>query len=143
MGLGAVELLMAIEDNFAISIEDADVDGVRTVGDLERLVQQKLRPQTSKTCLTSFTFYRLRSAAAQQFGVARGDVRLDTSLDDLVPRERRRDAWSALKGTVGWRLPELRRRPAVGNTIVALSLLAIVAAVVGGALVSRHSTIFG
>jgi len=133
MGLDAVELLMAIEDRFLISITDAEAAAAKTVGDLERLVRQKLEPQSAKACLTSFTFYRLRSVLKQQFGVTRAQVRPEASLDGLVPLERRRAAWVRLGNALGWHLPQLRLRAAIVNTLMVSLVLTVLVAVVGGA----------
>lgn len=133
MGLDSVYLLLAIEERFSISITDDEASSVRTVGDLERLVRQKLEPRASKACLTSFTFYKLRSVLRQQFGVARSQVTPTASLDDLVPRQRRQVAWAQLGTALGWRLPPLRCRPAVDNALLALFAGTVLMAVVSGA----------
>ncbi len=40
--LGVVELLMALEDNFGVSIPDEEAESIRTVGQAVDLVHQKL-----------------------------------------------------------------------------------------------------
>ncbi|MDD3958439.1 MAG: acyl carrier protein [Candidatus Izemoplasmatales bacterium] len=41
--LDAVELMMAVEDAFNVSIPDQETQGLRTVGDILRLVENKLK----------------------------------------------------------------------------------------------------
>jgi acyl carrier protein len=41
--LDVVELIMAIEDEFAIEISDTDAEGISTVGDVTKLVARKAR----------------------------------------------------------------------------------------------------
>ena len=41
--LDAVELMMAVEDAFNVSIPDEDTQGMRTVGDILRLVENKMK----------------------------------------------------------------------------------------------------
>ncbi|MDD3958028.1 MAG: acyl carrier protein [Candidatus Izemoplasmatales bacterium] len=41
--LDAVELMMAVEDAFNVSIPDEDTQGLRTVGDILRLVENKMK----------------------------------------------------------------------------------------------------
>ncbi len=40
--LGVVELLMALEDNFGVSIPDEEAENIRTVGQAVDLVHEKL-----------------------------------------------------------------------------------------------------
>lgn len=39
--LDVVELMMALEDAFDIEVPDADVEGMRTLGDVERYVAER------------------------------------------------------------------------------------------------------
>ena len=41
--LGVVELLMALEDNFAVKISDDEAEGITTVSEAVDIVAQKLR----------------------------------------------------------------------------------------------------
>ncbi len=41
--LDAVELMMAVEDAFNVTIPDQETHGLRTVGDIFRLVENKLK----------------------------------------------------------------------------------------------------
>lgn len=41
--LGVVELLMALEDNFAVKIPDDEAEGITTVSEAVDIVAQKLR----------------------------------------------------------------------------------------------------
>lgn len=134
MGLDVVELVIAVEEHFAIAIDDVDASQVRTVGDLERLVARKLLPRDGEAFLTSFTFYRLRSALRQRFGVARAQVTPEASLGDLVPQQRRRDAWATLASTLAWTLPELRRNGTLAVAIPVFGLMLVPTAIVAGTL---------
>jgi acyl carrier protein len=44
--LDVVELVMALEEAFDIEVPDEDVEGLRTVGDVEKYIQQRV-PATS------------------------------------------------------------------------------------------------
>jgi len=134
MGLDAVELVIAVEERFAIAIDDAEAAEVRTVGQLEKLIAKKLVRRNSEACLTSFVFYRLRSALRQLFGVARAQVTPKASLGSLLPKERRRDAWAILACALGWRLPELRRNRTLQSAMLLVFLVPIPVAIVAGAL---------
>ena len=56
MGLDGVELIMAVEEKFGISISDEEAQRVLTVGDMKRLVRAKLDITDSASCLTQRHF---------------------------------------------------------------------------------------
>ena len=109
MGLDAVDLLLQIEESFSITIDDEEASRIRTVGDLHNLVVSKLRPASSRQCLTSHVFYRLRSTIGGEFGVQRQIIDPCIETDSLIPIKRRREAWRVLSRRLTWGLPGLRR----------------------------------
>lgn len=119
MGLDVVELILTIEEAFAIGIKDSEAADLRTVGDLYALVLSKkgrLRTDDcpiSRTvyCPTSRVFYRFRRALMEQYAIPRHRVTPTTLLEDLFPAEGGQQLWQRL-GTAmaGWRLPQ-RERP--------------------------------
>ncbi len=58
MGLDAVELAMRCEEDFGITIADADAEQVRTVGDLYLLVCGQLGIEAAKGPLTGLALSR-------------------------------------------------------------------------------------
>jgi len=110
MGLDGVELVMEVEEAFAITIADDEASAVRTVGDLHDLVLGKLSADPrSHRCASAAAFYRLRRAQVARFGHDRRDIRPRGRMDDLVPVHRRRASWRVLARDLGWRFPPLRR----------------------------------
>lgn len=45
MGLEAVEFIIRIEQTFGVSLEDSEVEKIRTIGDLEALMIRKLEAE--------------------------------------------------------------------------------------------------
>jgi len=108
MGLDGVELILAVEERFQISLLDEKVGNVVTVGDLYALVLSKLGAASAAGCATSVAFYRTRCALAAIAGVERRSIRPATPLAPLLSggvRER----WGALSRSTGLNLPGLRR----------------------------------
>ena len=67
MGLDLVELVMEVEDEFAITIPDADAEKIQTVGDLYQYVLQRTGHPAADApppavCGSARSFYRLRAA---------------------------------------------------------------------------------
>jgi len=141
MGLDAVELVMAVEEKFGIDITDEEASGALTVGDLKRLVRGKLEIADSAGCLTQRAFHLIRKNAMAEFGVQRGNLRPDTSLESFVPQSTRRESWQHFQVALGVaELPELVRSSSVNLTITVLVLFTILIPIWYGA---AHSTQFG
>lgn len=101
MGLDSVELVMAVEEKFGITISDEEACSISTVGDLHRCVVGKLNTSDKSSCLSQRAFHLLRRHALSQFGIARRAFRPDTELDTIIPKARRREQWLLLKLNVG------------------------------------------
>ncbi len=108
MGLDSVEIVMEVEDEFAISIPDDEAEKIRRVGELIEAVKRRVSLLTRRPCPTAKTFYGLRRALMHRIGVDRRDIRLATPLAAILPFEHRREMWDALRGA-GFKLPGLRR----------------------------------
>lgn len=85
MGLDGVELIMAVEEKFGISISDDEAQRMLTVGDMKRLVQAKLDVTDSAGCLTQRAFHVIRKNMIAEFGVPRRGLRPDTHLETVIP----------------------------------------------------------
>lgn len=120
MGLDYVELVMALEDAFHISIADEDASAVVTVGDLHALVVSRLKGPDAKRCLTSAAFYRVRRGLVDALGVDRRSVRPSTPLRPMMPLASRRKLWSHVRQETALNLPELER-----SNVVTLAHLAL------------------
>lgn len=107
MGLQWVELVIAVEERFGTELPDEelgerfDTGRMRTVGDLQEMIEQKLRQQEGVwkapcVCPTSAAFYQMRRSLMNAFGVTRGSVRPGTRLESLLPRQGRREQWRRL-----------------------------------------------
>jgi Phosphopantetheine attachment site len=92
MGLDAVELVMALEEKFGISITDEEVTKTLTVGDLKQLVRAKLDVADADGCLTQRAFHLIRKNATAEFGILRRNLRPDTTLKTVVPQSTRRES---------------------------------------------------
>lgn len=107
MGLDSVELLMAIEDSFQIVIENEEVADVKTIGDMHRLILQKLKIKKGDICLTGAAFYRTRCVLLSATGAKRGEIRPATLLKTIMPWRRRRRMWQDMKATIALNTPDL------------------------------------
>lgn len=101
MGLDSVELVMAIEEKFGITISDEEACSILTVGDMHRCVMSKVTILDKSSCLSQRAFHLLRRNVLSQFGIPRRSLRPDTQLNSIIPRAERREQWLLLQRNVG------------------------------------------
>lgn len=101
MGLDSVELVMAVEEKFGITIADEEAQEMRTVGDMYECVLTKVKVSDRSSCLTQKAFHLLRRTARQLFDIPRDDFRPDAQLDAIIPRHYRHENWRKFQVAVG------------------------------------------
>lgn len=141
MGLDGVELVMAIEQKFGITISDEEAQNTVTVGDMKRLIRAKLQVASDATCRTQRAFHLIRRAAIVQFRVPRRNISPDTPLDDVIPRSDRQTSWRQFQLSLGVAsLPELVRPLSISAFAILATLTTLVTGVWFAAL---HPPQFG
>jgi acyl carrier protein len=120
MGLDTVELVLAIEEEFGVPIDDNDAAELTTPGQVTDYLFARL-DRARNTCSSQARFYRLRRALVATLGVRREEIRVDTRIDSLLPKDRRR-AWDNLRRELlPNHIPRLERHP----LLVAMLVLAL------------------
>lgn len=112
MGLDYVELVMDVEDDFGVHFEADEMAKIRTVGHLFELVQLKLAMFHLSGCPSLRVFNELRGGLMKLFNTPRSAVRMYSRLDDLLPRQGRKEHWQSLSKRTGFHLPPLVSRNA-------------------------------
>jgi acyl carrier protein len=110
MGLDSVELILAWEEAFDVSISDAEAGALYTPRQAVELIFNKVKsaaPEDSG-CLAMRAFLQLRRAF-RAVGIQRRDVRPDSKLSTLFPGRQRRDILNSVRERAG--LPPLGRLP--------------------------------
>jgi hypothetical protein len=114
MGLELVELMMDVEDRFQVSLPEEELQGIATVGQLCDLLVRHVCITGEGPCLSSMAFYRVRKALGEVCGTPRNDVRPDSKLEQVVPREGRGERWAELGEALGCDLRPVRPAPRPG-----------------------------
>ncbi len=112
MGLDGVELVMEVEEAFAIQISDAEAGSIRTPGQLIGLILERIAEPSQLRCRSLVAFNRLRSVLVHQLGVDRRSVRLEAEIQSFVPARSRGQFWRRLGAALphdAW--PRLRPSP--------------------------------
>lgn len=93
MGLDSVYLVMAIEEEFGISIPHQDAEKIVTVGDLYDWLRERISISDPVACFTQRAFYKLRRALVQNYGIERSRIAPDVRLTDLLPLQTIEEGW--------------------------------------------------
>jgi len=101
MGLDSVELVMAIEEKFGITIPDEEACSIYTVGEMHQSVMNKVKMSNTSSCMTQRAFHLLRRNVLSQFGISRSSFTPNTELEAVIPKAERREQWLKLQHSVG------------------------------------------
>jgi acyl carrier protein len=123
--MDAVELVIAVERRFKVTMPDEACSRVRTVADLAALVIART-PHEKRTCVSARTFYQLRAALVSA-GVEHRSVRPGARLIELCPQGLRR-AWRALRAHDP-SVPRLEAPPVVDRALLWAAAIAVLASV--------------
>lgn len=115
MSLDTVDLILQIEDRFAVEFTDGELHQVRTVADLAAAVIRRSRPASSERPMVR-KFFEIRDHLARLWSVPPRDIRPSTRIEAIVPGKRRQ-AWASLRKPYPW-LPELVLKPGIDRTML-------------------------
>lgn len=109
MGLDSVELVLAVEETFGISIPDRDAAEMITPALLISHVQQAVSSKPiQRPCLSQRAFHRIRASLCEVTKLPCREIRLETRIDHLFPKNDRRQRWDDFRSVTGLRsLPNL------------------------------------
>jgi len=131
MGLDTVELVLAIEEEFGLTIDDKDAERLTTPGQVADYVMSRVRARTGDPCTSQAGFYRLRAALTTAFGIPRRELKPQTSLVAVMAGNTRRK-WALLRKAVAAdRFPKLQRTVPFLTLTVFLLPAAIVSPMAG------------
>lgn len=121
MGLDGVELLLSVEEEFAVTVDDKDAAFLTTPRLLADYVVSRLGTiaEDGDRCLSQAGFYLIRSVLVRNFGARRKDVRPDSMIRQFL-NGNTRVQWRELKEAIGAKhLPDLQCRKAIAYPLTA------------------------
>jgi hypothetical protein len=106
MGLESVEIILAWEESFGITLSEAEAAKLVTTRDAVTCIYAKLRAAEPSLpedpgCMALRAYYRLKRSCVHH-GIDFSRVRPDAKLADLVPRVNRRKRISAILSYAGF-----------------------------------------
>jgi len=108
MGLDSMEILMNVEETFDIRISNQEAEKIITVGDFHNVVWRHLEGKHSDKCKSQAIFYKLRQSFFDKFKFPPRDFKLDTSLNDIFPKDNRRQLYLNFANANNLELPSLQ-----------------------------------
>ena len=115
MGLDATEVMLEVEEEFAVSIADDEmVFFFGTLGNVHDLLLEKCTGRKRVDCPTQSAFYRFRCAMGAAWGVEPQSLGPTSSVLSLLGRWERQRKWTRLERELGLTLPRLENRAGAG-----------------------------
>jgi acyl carrier protein len=118
MGLDGVELVMAMEEGFGVTITDAEAQVCDTPAMVIDLIFGKLQASDERVCVSQRAFYLLRKGLTQTLGVRRRIVVLNSDVRSFTAGRSERQVWDDLKAAV-----QARSWPALARPIWLVAIL--------------------
>ncbi|MFN3488739.1 MAG: hypothetical protein ACK4YV_06385 [Emticicia sp.] len=132
MGLDSVELLVKIEKTFGISISDYEAEEIETVGELHNTVWGKLDHKNKEKCISQLLFYKIRQYVFDNFKFKRNNFLLTTNLNDIFPKENRKEFYSEFSQNLNLEVPNLTLNESWNKFLEYFGMITIL----GGLLIS-------
>ncbi|HYV03682.1 MAG TPA: hypothetical protein VFB82_03795 [Blastocatellia bacterium] len=102
MGLVLLELTLRIEETFAIQIPDNVAYTLTTPGKVtDYILTQVGESQVSLPCLSQSAFLLVRRAFIERLSLPRQQLRLNTALEEILPKTNRADVWKDIGLSIG------------------------------------------
>lgn len=122
MGLDGVELVMAIEDEFGITIPDSDYAELRTVGNMVDYCLDRIQAAKTKRCPNFEAFFAIRRLVRDVRHDSELRIRPRDNVDTVLDVAERKRFWQRLPILLQTYPRPLRRPPWLRQTLVGLVL---------------------
>jgi len=107
------DVLLKIERSFNIRFTDDDLTHIKTFGALCDMVVDKVKQVQSDSCTTQQAFYKLRSAINAKKPIEKCDLKPQTKLCELFPRDNRIEVVADVENEMGLHMNLLRPKPII------------------------------
>lgn len=101
------DLLVKVENSFNITFADNELSHITTFGELCDHIINKIQLENADDCTTQQAFYKLRQTLIT-IDSKYNDITPDTSLIDLLPRQKRISTLKQIEKNLGFKLSILR-----------------------------------
>jgi hypothetical protein len=119
------DVLLKIERSFNIRFTDEDLTHIKTFGALCDLVVDKVKQVQSDSCTTQQAFYKLRNAINAKKPIEKCDLKPQSKLCELFPRDNRIEVVADLESEMGFHVNLLQPKRWIVYAFTGLLMAAI------------------
>jgi hypothetical protein len=119
------DVLLKIERSFNIRFTDEDLTHIKTFGALCDLVVDKVKQVQSDSCTTQQAFYKLRNAINAKKPIEKCDLKPQSKLCELFPRDNRIEVVADLENEMGFHVNLLQPKRWIVYVFAGLLMAAI------------------
>jgi acyl carrier protein len=120
------DLLVKVEKSFGCKFGNTELKDVKTFGELCNIITSKVPGENSNDCTTQQAFYKLRSAIAGVLHLDKASLTPDSALQNILPRNIRRQSIKAIEKELGFKTNMLRPKHSVARILVIVLLASFV-----------------
>lgn len=121
------DVLIKVQKSFGFKFGDTELKEIKTFGELCDLVTGKVPADNSNDCTSQQSFYKLRNALSDTLHVEKTNITTDTDLQNLLPKQIRRNVIKNVDKLLGFKTDVLRPKYLVTGTLVIILLAFVVA----------------
>lgn len=111
------DVVLKLEKSFGLKFEKDAFYNVKTFGDLCDIITSKVQGDNFDDCSTQQAFYKVRNAIAATQLIDKNSITLDTKLQDIFPKDKRRQKIKELQNELALPLDILDIKAWLGWTI--------------------------
>jgi acyl carrier protein len=121
-----VQVLLEIEQSFAVKFDMDAFKDAKTFGDFSTIILSKINAENTDDCTSQQAFYLLKKAILEDNKIST-EITPQTELSDIFPRETRKEIIKKIEERLGFKLDILTPK----SLIVRLLTLLVVVSVIG------------
>lgn len=120
------DVLVKVEKSFGFRFGDNELRDVKTFGELCDIITSKIPGENSSDCTTQQAFYKVRNAIAGVLALDKSSLMPDTALQNILPRNIRRQSIKAIDKELGFKTNVLRPKHSITGTLIVILLASFV-----------------
>lgn len=121
------DVVIKLEKSFGLKFEKDAFSNIETFGDLCDVFENHLNYPHSDDCTKQQAFYQVRKAISATQKISEEQIKLDSTLSDLFPRNNRRKKAKEFKSYLGIDIKILTYPDWISSVVILGSLLSLVA----------------
>lgn len=120
------DVLLKIEKSFDFKFGDSELKDVKTFGELCDIITNKVQGANSNDCTTQQAFYRVRTVITDILSIDNSNITPDTVLQQLFPRQKRRQKIKEIEDSLGFKTKILRPKHWITGTLVLAFIVSLI-----------------